>query len=475
MVRQPHSLTAVAGSLVALAACAPDQSPALGSSLQELSEISASQSDTAVLGQAYHSERKKLSNLNCVTGQSELRGNSVSTLSYEKDMSFASVLNSLAGSLSVGLKVPVVSVNASADIAKKHASSELSETHHLVWDGAMKKEVYVPGTVQLSERGRYYSENRADLLEARCGNEFITEVDRGASFFATLKMDFFNEEDKLEVGGALKVNVLADLVEVEGKLRYIDEHVKRRTKVSVYVQQRGGRPERLLTIIPDNVMYCSLDNPAPCLDVFRDLIRYAKGDFAVQLADPTSYNVLRYKTQSYADSGLEQLVPAEGYAVITLAVRQKLDLIENLLRQALQDEARATDLLIAGSAYMTSPQRNAVSDVARKASDNVVVYADMSRYCYDNMNENCLTYSQKRQADIQTYDPTVLNVRLDQDILAQRKCEEARDFARDAQWISAGTYNMLLRRNWAPFFEVVDSARVAVSGFGSCADVAPTL
>lgn len=398
---------------VLLSACGAESggSESLVSIHQDLSSISAAQTDTAVLGQAYHTEHQKVMNLNCVEGASELRGNSVSQLSYEQDMNFNDVLNTLAGGLSVGITLPVVSAEASANVATKHASTELSETHHLVWVGTAKKEVFTAGAVHLSTLGTFYSEQRPDLLEERCGNEFITEVHRGASFFGTMKIEFFNSEDRLEIGGKIKVNVLDGLVQADGSLQFVDSNKKKRTKLSVQVEQRGGRPERLLTIIPDNVMYCTLDDPSPCLAVFGNLITYARNDFATQLQDVTQYNVLKYVTQSYADSGLEALLPSAGYEIISQAVHQKISSTEGFLRQALADEDRAGTLMTTGAAFMTSAQRTKVQAVGQKASANVIVYADISRYCYQNLNTECLTYAADREGSLQAYARSDLDVK----------------------------------------------------------------
>jgi hypothetical protein len=398
--------------IAALPACGEEAgSPEVGSSQQATSTISGAQTDTATLGQAVHTGRNQVMNLGCVQGRSELRGNSVAELTYQKDMAFNDTLNTLAGGLSVGITLPVVSAEASAKIASKHASTELSETHHLVWVGAAKKEVFVPGSLQLSSQGNFYAFTRADLLEQRCGNEFISEVHRGASFFATMKVGFFNSQDRLEIGGKIKVNVLAGLVKAEGSLDFVDENVKKRTSLSVQVVQNGGRPERILTILPDNIMYCTLEEPTPCLEVFGNLISYARNDFAQQLADVNQYNVLKYVTQSYGDSGIEDLVPSAGYAVVLEAVRQKIAVTEQSLRAAMKDEDRASGLLTTGAAYMTTRQRDRVRDILDQASNNILVYADISRYCYQNLNQNCLSFASTRGADLEAYNPSDLEIK----------------------------------------------------------------
>lgn len=379
--------------------------------LQQESTISGSQTDTAVLGTAYNSDKNKVFNLQCVTGTPEYRGNSVGQIQFTRDMSYDSALNTLAGGLSIGLTLPVVSAEASAHLATEHSSTSLSETYHVYWVGVAQKEVYKAGTLGLSSYGQNLVDNQANLIEARCGNEFITEVHRGASLLATLKVEFFSSTDRTEVGGKIKVDVLAGLVSADGNLEYVDEDKKKRTKISVMVDQRGGSPERLLTILPENIMSCSMDNAEPCLEVFRNLIAYAKSDYSQQLQDPVKWNVLKYQTQTYADSGMDDLIPSAGYQVIEQAVKNKIKTTENKLRAAMQDEQRASTLLTTGAPYMTTHQRDMVHDIEVKASNNIVSYAELSRYCYENMNTNCLTHAADTETNAEVYNPNDLDVK----------------------------------------------------------------
>ncbi len=108
---------------------------------------------------------------------------------------------------------------------------------------------------------------------------------------------------------------------------------------------------------------------------------------------------------------MEDLVPNAGYAVITDAVRQKLSLTETALRATMKDEDRASSLLTTGAAYMTDTQRTKVRDILNKASSNIIIYADISRYCYQNLNENCLTFASTREASLQAYAPGDLDLK----------------------------------------------------------------
>lgn len=372
--------------------CAPVDSIDLDdidSRAQDLSEIPASVTSTAGLGRAYDSQRKKLFFRNCVTGESRLGGNRHSSLSIERNMSFDAVIEALDGNLSVGFTLPVIKADAGATVANNHSATALSETHHLVWVGVAETESLLPESVRPVDR--YLG--RPDLLESRCGNEFITEIYRGASILATLRLEFVNREDREALGGKLNVVLPTALVNFGAGLSDVDQGKLQRTTLSVQVEQRGGAPEGLLDIVPTNVMTCTLENRDPCLTVFSELITYLKEvdtGFAAQLGRG-SFNVLKYQTQSYLDSEADALVP-DAYSVLDRAVRDQLELTEQSLRAAMADKLRAHRVLANTGLALDEEQRSRLLAIAEMASDNVIALADVSAYCYDHMDSSCFDY-----------------------------------------------------------------------------------
>jgi len=105
-------------------------------------------------------------------------------------------------------------------------------------------------------------------------------------------------------------------------------------------------------------------------------------------------------------------------------VSNKLREIERLLRAAMADELRANNLLGMGGVDFSPAQRRELREVASMAGENVITYADISRFCYKDMDESCLRYARERQGDplagteaerrgdVYVYDPAALEPEL---------------------------------------------------------------
>lgn len=455
----------------------PDGEP-LSAISSSLAVVSPELSTVGVLGQAYDKRKQTLFNLNCVEGETEVRGNSRGSIKFRRDQSFDQLFDSISGSLSVGLSLPVVKAQAGASIARSHASTELSETYHLVWEGAEKTEVFVPSSLKLSEDGQFYAENESSRLEELCGDEFITEIHKGASFLATLKVDFLNSEDRNELQGMLDVSVLGGVVEVKGELERIDEEKKRRTTVSLLVEQEGGRPEQLLDILPDNVVTCGLDDPEPCLEAFRRVIGYTRESLRKQLEDESEYNVVKYVTQSYADSGfrLRELLPPAGYAIVEEAVDRVIRETERSLRFAMADQQRASDLLRRGGTLLSDAQRPTVIRIKDAASRNFEELLSLSGYCYANMNKACLQRAAETEQRLEEYDPGDLEVsvaKAEKPVSEGRgpssPCQRALDRALAAGLISPSSHSFYQSLGWAPHLSG-EGSRLRIEFIGPCFD-----
>jgi hypothetical protein len=422
----------------------------------QASKISPDITDTATLGQAYNSKSMKVLNLPCITGTMEELGNQEGSLIFDRDMSFEKLLKTISGELSVGVKLPVVSVDASANIAAENSKDELSETYHLFWNGIRKKKVLTPGTLKLTEDGDFYSQFQSDALEQKCGDEFITEISLGAQFMATLRVDFLNEQDKMDVGGKINVDVYMGLVGVDGSLNVVDDKVKRRTKVKLSVIQKGGDPGKLIKHLPEKLVECTMSAPNNCLQAFREIMLYAKGDFAQQLEDSSNYNVLGYTTRKYSESGriADKLMPPQGYQIITEAVSQRIDSVEDELRKAIKDELRAMRLLNNGSEYMTQEKRDQISSMKETITRNIDILAKISKYCYENMNTNCLDFYKAHYPSVSEYNTGILQIQVtNTDPRNKPQCEEIRLAALKAGRITQEYYDRLKRRNWVPIFQ----------------------
>ena len=224
-----------------------------------MSEVPSTHSDTGVPGQAYHSDKRKLLNVSCVEGEvTEQLGNVSGEFELKQDLGFSDLIDRLGGKLSVDTNFPTVRAGASARYATENTASVNASSYNFFWRATPKKRVLKrgsDGTYRLSAFGQEVAKQSAFALD-RCGDEFITSIEYGAMLNVTLKMEFRNEQDKRDIGGNLKVDVTAGVVQVDGSLDYLDQTVKKSVKISVEAQQQGGDPLQLLQIIPDNLVSC---------------------------------------------------------------------------------------------------------------------------------------------------------------------------------------------------------------------------
>ena len=246
-------------------------------------EIPGTYSDTAFLGQAYDSTKKKLYNVACVGGAEVAGvGNSSSELTITTDMDYQSLIHKLDGDLSATVAFPAVSAGASAKLALDSQYDNRSETHNIIWIGVNRNRVFKPNTLALTAQGKKYSTAYQAVLQDKCGDEFIKQIQYGASLFATLKVEYLNSSDKFEIGGSLNVSA-KEIVKVDANAQFVNAKLAKRTKVSVIAKQFGGNPAGLLTIIPKGIVTCSFDNMQPCIDAFNNIVEYAANKLAPEV------------------------------------------------------------------------------------------------------------------------------------------------------------------------------------------------
>ena len=165
------------------------------------------------------------------------------------------------------------------------------------------------------------------------GDEFVTSIEYGAQLFVNMHVEYLNSQDKREIGGYLGVDIAGGIVNVQGELDFLDDQSKESVKITVRAIQKGGEPTRLLTIIPNNIVTCSLSYPQPCFDLFSQAIQYAKNDFRYQFNQLSDYNVVSYKTTRYDRSTADVKRLAPAYQTISFARNQLLFELTDSIRK----------------------------------------------------------------------------------------------------------------------------------------------
>ncbi|MCX6110233.1 MAG: jacalin-like lectin [Proteobacteria bacterium] len=450
------------------------------------SEIPGSYSDTAALGQAYDSTKSKLYNVFCVKGtELDGRGNSSSELSITSDMDYKSIIKKLDGDLTGSATFPGVSAGTTGKFALDSQYDERSETHNIIWVGVNRKSVFKPRSLEVTEQGMQFMSGYKALLQDKCGDEFISEIQWGASLFATLKVQYLNSSDKFEIGGSLNVGVKADVVKLDASAGITNKKVAKRTKVSIIAKQFGGDATGLLAIIPLDIISCSFENMQPCVDAFNAIVKYATNTLAPALtgqpakvivsdssgnvtgtsdttttggtapvpggsvtdsttvtsggsssssttstaADPgadssaglnlvtdtaqNQWNVVKYKTARYDESGFEMLKPLNGWSTVDALTRQRRQDLQDRFLAETDMNNRASFLISSASGYLSQAKIVAIKDIQKKTQGNLNVLSDSQTTCL-NEPAHCGDLAVTTLAALAPIDKSLLDIEIDQ-------------------------------------------------------------
>jgi hypothetical protein len=219
----------------------------------------------------------------------------------------------------------------------------------------------------------------------RVGDEFVSAIEYGSQVMVNLKFQYKNKADKVKWGGQLDVDWVGK-VRLGGKLESVDNATKKDIKITVSATQFGGTPNELLKIIPNQLVNCTMENPAPCFAIFANTIDYIKTQYVTQFTKLDRYNVARVYTEPYRRSGpnLQPLVPDGPYPSRSLLTKLAVKNMSEAWIQALMDNRRADNLLSYYASELAPDQRNALQDIRDNALFNSFILADSVGYCDDN-------------------------------------------------------------------------------------------
>ncbi|MDK1310434.1 internalin [Pseudoalteromonas ardens] len=436
------------------------------------SVISGLINDHIAIGTAYDSQKKRFLNVQPIKGViDESFGNTELQFKTGIDMNYDDMLSMLNGSVDTDVNFPVVRVSAGASLAKEMASSTYSSSYTFSASSTPKKRVFLPVNQNtgytLSQVGEKIAQNHQAQIQDLVGDEFVTGIEYGANVLVNLKIDYGSNKDKSDIGGYLDVDLYGGAFNVGGQLNYLQHDIKSSVKITVRAVQQGGDPKQLLSVIPNNIITCSLDNPQPCFDMFYEAVKYAKTGFNSQLTSLSDYNVVRYYTTRYDKSSLplRSLVP--DYQIVRNATKWLISELEDDFKQAILDEQRAASLLTSYYAYLPETQRLAVERIKDLAYDNAWFSFTAAQFCRDNpFGYACENKIQEiKNACVQrgkscpaSYDITDLQLPTS-DAQDWKQCELARQEAVRSGAVSQAHSVLFRNLRWAPTF--IDSGAPA--------------
>lgn len=440
-------------------------------------QIPGSHNDYAELGQAYSSAKSKILPVSCISSSLvDLEaGNTRGSFEIGVDVGAKDVLNKISGTLNADVKFPVIRAGIDAELAKEMAASEYVANRLVTYSLTPKKKV-LRGPYSISPViANKLSEDGFD--PANCGDEFVTAVTLGAKLFVNMRVEFLNNEDKLNIGGNIELGYGLDGspvgVDIQASANYLDEKTKKSVKITVRAEQHGGDPAKFAKVIPANIMECNLEDPQPCLDMFNNVVAYAKEDFASQLENQNDYNTISYETVSYEDALLNELAFDQSQLTKFRFDSLKEDLDERY-QEAIEDEKRSGNILKSYRSWLDREQIDGIKKIRDNAEDNADLLFSVAKGCYDSGEyEQCKAFYDEVKDQLVGYDRDLLSITRNEDT-ASRQCENARLIALENKLVSAADAKTFSNRNEAPVFVDNMMPSLGIAGWASCEKAAET-
>ncbi len=388
-----RSTRATAICTLALAGCAKAPSD---STL--LSELPGFQPKKVTLGRAYDEVSGKVLNLNCVTGSEERIGNTIGQVKYARNMGLQEILNQFSGGVNVSLP-DWANFQAGYDFANETRSTLLSDSHSVFLSASPKSVVLQPQSLEVTSSAREILDSASSQdIQRYCGNEFVNQIDLGATLMATLKVDFASEEDKREfnANADIRIGLGESRAEIDGNLRDLSESVRSQTQITIQALQLGGVPEELFQILPDESVVCNLMDLTPCLSLFENIMTYAQSTFTEQLGDASTYNAVRIHTQPYRESTpavwelrAPELSPADEPAFL-----DKMAALKAMYSAEKTYIAKAELYLREFADHLNTPERNRLEEIITVSTANLRRLDEHLLQCRRNPNRaQCFSQS----------------------------------------------------------------------------------
>lgn len=348
--------------------------------------IPADSMDFAQLGMPYNTHTKEIHNFICVNAAIDNQSGAPSaSFNFEHNMDYRKTMNALTGTLSVGIDYPLVKLDAGANIVDEFRSDEYSSS----WTAYA---IAIPDVVrlnpsqngfQLSSKCQEYSSlfsNDTEGMMSKAGDEFISQINRGASLLVQMRLNFANRHQKDTWDANAKYSSIGTWkLQIEGYLENLSEKEKNSISVEIKAYQNGGEAASLAEILPNNVMSCSTSDIQACEEAFEQALTYAN-DFGSQLTDADNYNVLSFTTSSYSEAGIYEMVPPQSDLEPINQIY--LDQLDALFGQQLNDRRRSLKMLGEYSRFLEADWIDQLSLIKRRTDQNAYMISKVADICF---------------------------------------------------------------------------------------------
>lgn len=381
------------------------------------------QNNYLYLGNGYNSDSYERKQFPCVHGNEVEAGNVVQKVFATHNLTFEQARNIKSGMLSVGVSSPTMTVGANAEWAYEVASSAVSQSINMTVFYQPKKRVIIPsnpqqGIMSLTSTCQNVVDNRQDLLLANAGNEFVTSINSVASLSVTMKIESTSTFDRDFLAGAMKFSRTG--IYFNGDLSNELSKLTGSSYISINIHQLGGDPNEVLRFGANNghnssqcasiaVSSSNGDHLAACMQLFNDVMVYARTDFKQQLLVNEDYAITSYNTSKYETSGLDQLLPNEPYELVTVYREMKLSEAASLYKKSREDLNVANFILADRQDDWPESQLQPLRDISQKALNNSEVVYDILTFCeVQPYGTNCVDKYNTDISMLEEYDDSYL-------------------------------------------------------------------
>lgn len=286
-----------------------------GAIIRERSHLSGPQ----ILGGNYNSKKDFFdTGLRCLEVDEERdietiyneRANVVATSSIDYD----SLLRELSYDMSIGAELPMGDpVSLSLGFVKN--SEETKTSMVFIYKTVLSAgTVILKGPYKLTEEAKQVAaESGLEAFTNYCGDQFVTQLEKGAKAFVAVKVELGSEERKRAVSNELSITAL-DFVDISSKLKKLNKQYNFNGEITISGYQEGGFAARINSIFGSGigVAKCSGADFVKCEVLLKEVSSYFSREFADQFDHyyrdnsgsgviklPSSSKTLNYVTQSY--------------------------------------------------------------------------------------------------------------------------------------------------------------------------------
>ncbi len=170
------------------------------------------------------------------------------------------------------------------------------------------------GPYKLTEEAKEVASNSGlDAFLNYCGDQFVTQLEKGAKAFVAVKVELGSEEKKRAVTNEIGITAL-DFVDLSSKLKKLNKQFSFNGEITISGYQEGGFAARINSIFGGGigVAKCSGADFVKCEVLLKEVSSYFSREFAEQfdhyfrdnsgsgvITLPSSAKTLNYITQTY--------------------------------------------------------------------------------------------------------------------------------------------------------------------------------